>query len=453
MTFLLNLITNLNQLSPNYYKQNLATATPVILSLAGQSVVQMADSIMVGQLGAAPLAAVSFAGAIIMNVMVLGIGLSIGLTPLAGQYWARGEYRKVSQYFQNSLLVNTIFSVLLFGILAAIIPLTPFMGQPAEVISLADNYYIYVSLSIIPLMIFFTFKQFLEGIGNTKIAMYITLASNVLNIALNYLLIYGKMGFPNMGVDGAGLATLISRIIMPVAFIAVINSRDRYRRFLKFFGKERFSVPHQKELARIGLPISGQMVIEFFSLSAITIMMGWMGTASLAANQIAQTMINFTFMISNGIAGASTILVSHAFGIRDREGVKRHGYAGMKISLIIMGSAALMFILLGREIASLFTSDPEVISISVGIFFVIALFELFDGLQITALGALRGLTDTRRPMIIAIISYLFVSVPVAYLFGFIFGLGEPGLMTGFAFGLLNASIFFIIRFRRLSAKI
>lgn len=453
MTYLLNLITNFNLLSPNYYKRNLVIATPVILSLAGQSLVQIADSIMVGRLGAAPLAAVSLAGAIIMNVMVLGIGLSIGLTPLAGQFWSRGEFRKVSQYFQNSLLINSLFSVFLFGVLAAIIPLLPLMGQPAEVTRLADNYYLLVSLSIIPLMIFFTFKQFLEGIGNTKIAMYITLGSNAINILLNYLLIYGKCGFPEMGIDGAGVATLISRIIMPVAFIIAIYCKDSYKRFLRFFGKERFSILQQRELAKIGLPISGQMVIEFFSLSAITIMMGWMGTASLAANQIAQTMINFTFMISNGIAGASTILVSHAFGIRDREGVRRHGFAGMKISLLIMGSASLIFVLFGREIASLFTSDPEVIAISVKIFFVIALFELFDGLQVTALGALRGLTDTRKPMIIAVISYFFVSLPVAYLFGFTFKLGEAGLMSGFAFGLLTASIFFIIRFKTLSARI
>jgi MATE family multidrug resistance protein len=192
------------------------------------------------------------------------------------------------------------------------------------------------------------------------------------------------------------------------------------------------------------------MVIEFFSLSAITFMMGWLGTKSLAANQIVQTMINFTFMIANGVAAASTILVSHSTGTGDMAGARRRGFAGIRLSVAVMGTASLAFLLFGSEISSLFTTDPEVISIAVNIFYVVVFFEIFDGLQVTALGALRGLTDTGKPMFIAIISYLFISVPVAYFAGFILNLGEMGLMSGFAFGLLVAAIFFIRRFSLLT---
>lgn len=434
----------------NTYRENFKIATPVILSLAGQSIVQIADSIMVGRTGTTPLAAVSFAGAVITNIMVIGLGLTLGLTPVAGMHWARGEFRRVSGYFQNSLSVNLLFSILLSTLLLVIYPLLPFLGQPKEVMSIMGGYYAMVSISLIPMMIFLTGKQFLEGVGNTRIAMYITIAVNIVNITLNYLLIYGKMGFPQMGIDGAGLATLISRLLMPIMFFAAINRNDGYKRFLKMFRLNNFSLKEHFLLIKIGLPISGQMVIEFFSLSAITFMMGWMGTKSLAANQIVQTMINFTFMIANGVAAAATILVSHSAGTGNMAEARRRGFAGIKLSTIIMGTASLIFLIFGKEIALLFTSDKEVVAIAVKIFYVVALFEILDGLQVTALGALRGLTDTKKPMFIAVFSYLFISLPVAYLGGFIFNFGEPGLMSGFAFGLLVAAILFIRRFSQLT---
>ncbi|EKD31694.1 MAG: hypothetical protein ACD_77C00272G0007 [uncultured bacterium] len=406
----------------------------------------MVDSIMVGRLGTVPLAAVSFASAIIMNIMVIGIGLSISLTPLAGKFWARGDYRTVAGYFQNSIIVNFIVALLLVLILISIIPLLGLMGQPPEVVEVSINYYILVSISIIPMMIFLTSKQFMEGIGNTKIAMYITLIANVLNIALNYVFIYGKIGFPQMGATGAGIATLISRLVMPVIFAAILIRQIKYRRFIYMFGKSALSLKKQFELIKIGFPISGQMVIEFFSLSFITVMMGWIGTKALAANQIALTMINLTFMISNGIAGASTILVSHAIGMRDIAKARKSGFAGMHISLVFMGFSALMFLFFGEEISLLFTMDRDVIKIAGKIFIVVAMFELFDGLQVTALGALRGLPDVKKPMWMAVFSYLFISLPVAYVFGFVFDLGEAGLMSGFAFGLLAACVMFIMRF-------
>jgi MATE family multidrug resistance protein len=434
----------------NKYLENFKIAGPIILSLAGQSIVQIADSVMVGRTGAVPLAGVSFAGAIIMNVMVIGLGLTIGLTPIAGMHWARNEFRRVSGYFQNSLSVNLIFSLLLVVLLFAIAPLMPYLGQPDEVTSIVYSYYVMVSLSLIPMMIFLTGKQFLESVGNTHISMYITLLTNVVNIILNYLFIYGKMGFPAMGIDGAGLATLISRLLMPLILFIAINRKVGYRRFVKMFRIAHFSIKEHIHLIKIGLPISGQMVIEFFSLSAITFMMGWMGTKSLAANQIVQTMINFTFMIANGVAAASTILVSHSTGMGDIPGARARGFAGIRLSTIVMGTAALLFLFFGEEIATLFTTDKEVIAIAVKIFYVVAVFEIFDGLQVTALGALRGLTDTKRPMFIAIFSYLFISLPVAYIGGFVLNLGEAGLMSGFAFGLLVAATLFIRRFSALT---
>lgn len=446
MLSLINILPKLPFLPKSYYIKNIRIAFPVILSFAGQALVQIADSIMTGRLGPVPLAAVSLSGAIVMNILVLGIGLSVGLTPIAGNFWATGKFRKVASYFQNSLLVNFVASILLTTLLLAFLPFLGVIGQPPEVVAITGNYYTYISVSIIPFMLFQAFKQFLEGTGNTRISMLITLFSVVLNILLNYLLIFGKMGFPQMGIDGAGLATLISRLFMPVAFWIVLRYNQSYSRYFKFFGNTRFSILKQKELVRMGLPISGQMSLEFLSLSLITLMMGWISTASLAANQIVQAMINFTFMVSNGIAAASTIHVSHAYGKRDVGEVRKNGFAGIHLSTLFMLVAAAVFLFGGEFIASLFSSSPEVIAIAKKIFVVVAFFELLDGLQVTALGALRGIMDVKKAMNYAIISYIFISIPFAYFAGFILGFGEMGLISGFAVGLLTASILFISRF-------
>lgn len=201
-----------------YYLKNIHIATPVILSFAGQALVQVADSIMTGRLGAVQLAAVSLAGAVVMNVLVIGIGLSIGLTPISGSFWAKNNFKSVSIYFQNSLLVNLATSLLLTLLLFAFFPFLHIIGQPKEVLEITSVYYMLIALSVIPFMLFLTFKQFMEGTGNTKIAMKITILSVILNIGLNYILIFGKLGFPQMGINGAGLATLISRLVMPTAF-------------------------------------------------------------------------------------------------------------------------------------------------------------------------------------------------------------------------------------------
>lgn len=434
-------------LERKYYLKNINIAIPVILSFAGQALVQVADSVMTGRLGATQLAAVSLAGTVVMNVLVIGIGLSLGLTPISGSFWAKNSFKSVSIYFQNSLVVNFLASLVLTLVLFAFLPLLYNIGQPKEVLDITRTYYILIALSVIPFMVFLSFKQFLEGTGNTKIAMTITLIAIVINIVLNYLLIFGKFGFPKMGIDGAGLATLISRLFMPLAFWYVMSRNFLYKKYFFFFRKAHFSIKKQIELIKMGLPISGQMSLEFLSLSMITIMMGWIGTKALAANQIVMTMINLTFMISNGIAAASTILVSHAFGEKNRDNVRKHGFAGMHISLVIMTIAGLIFLFFGEQIAMLFTSSPEVIKISGKIFIVVAVFEIFDGLQVTALGALRGIMDVNRAMIYAVISYTIISVPFAYLAGFVFNWGEMGLMSGFAFGLLTASTLFITRFK------
>ena len=313
-----------------YYKQNINIAFPIMLSLAGQAIVQMADNIMVGQLGAPELAAVSLAGAIIMNTMVVGMGIATGLTPLVGQAHALDDKERIAGFFQNSLLLNTTVSLVLTLFLFMLMPYLSMMGQPAEVVELCKGYYILTSFSVIPFILFMTFKQYMEGIGNTKVAMVITISCNLMNIFLNYIFIYGKFGAPFLGVAGAGLATLISRLMMPIAFFLYIHRSPIYSPVFRFFQFSNTSRRKIKQLLQVGYPIAGQMVVEFLSLSLITVMMGWLGTIALAANQIVMSMISLTFMISSGIAGASTILVSHEFGRGNIGKMRRYAHASLR---------------------------------------------------------------------------------------------------------------------------
>lgn len=440
-----------------YYIQNLRIAFPVILSFAGQQLVQVVDTIMVGRLGAVQLSAVSLSSSIIINVMMIGLGIAMALTPLTGIHYARGEKEQCSILFKNSLLLNILMSFALCTLLCLINPMLQHFGQPQSVLDALDGYYYCVTFSLIPYLIFMTFKQYLEGLGNTFYAMLITVGCNVMNVILNFCFIYGYMGFPELGVTGAGVATLISRLTMPAAIVVVICLKKEFKSYFvssqpsswfSVFRISRFS-----SLFKVGYPIATQMTIELFSLTFMTIMMGWLGEKTLAANQIVQTMIGFSFMIANGVAAASTILVSHDYGRKDYASIKNHAYSAIHLGIAIMVFFALFYALGGEMLARIFSTDEDVISITTKLFLVVAVFEIFDGTQVTTLGALRGLTDVKRPMYYALVCYLLVEIPVGYVLGFKVGLGAIGIVGGFMSGLILAATLFLMRFRKLTLNL
>ena len=447
-------------INKRYYIENLRIAFPVILSFAGQQLVQVVDTIMVGRLGAVELSAVSLSSAIIVNVMMMGLGIAMALTPLTGIHYARGEKEQCNILFKNSLFLNILMSIALCALLCIINPCLQYFGQPQSVLDTLDGYYYCVTFSLIPYLIFMTFKQYLEGLGNTFYAMLITVGCNVLNVILNFGFIYGYMGFPELGVTGTGIATLISRLAMPIAIVIVIwfkkefksyfvsqqSTDNRQQSLSKFPEFQNSRIP---ELFKVGYPIATQMTVELFSLTFMTIMMGWLGEKTLAANYIAQTMIGFSFMIANGVAAASTILVSHDFGRKDVASIKNHAYSAIHLGIAIMVFFALLYAFGGEFLARIFSTDEDVIAITTKLFLVVAVFEIFDGTQVTALGALRGLTDVKRPMYYALICYLLVEIPVGYILGFKVGLGAIGIVGGFMAGLILAAILFLRRFRKL----
>lgn len=433
-----------------FYKRNLAIAIPVMLSQIGQVVVQMADTMMVGRLGADELASVSYAGAIFNVGLLFCMGSAMGLTPLVGKSTSQGGHRESAHLFQNSFLLNLLFGLGVAAILYGVSFFMNDMGQSPRVAELAIPYFRIMLISMIPLLIFLSFKQFMEGLGDTRTAMVITIGANVLNIGLNYLLIYGKFGAPALGVAGAAYATLAARILMPIAFLFVFLKRTSLRRYFAFFCRSQFSKQRLKELTHVGLPIGTQIFVEQIAFSFTAVMVGWLGAASLASHQVAMNISFMVFMILSGLSAATTIRVSHQFGRGSIEDMRKAAHASYHLTTVAVVLAAILIVIFRHQIPLLFSSDPEVIAVSSQLLLIVALYQLPDGLQVVSLGALRGISDVKRPMIYAIISYLGLNIPIGYLCGFTLGMGATGVWVGFVFGLTAAAISFMIRFENKS---
>ncbi len=429
------------------YRKNLNLAIPVIFSQIGQVTVNVTDNIMVGHIGTTELAAASFAINIFHVGMLFGLGITLGITPLVGQSLNSKNQRNIGSWFRNGMLVNFIASLLLCAIMASLILLMPLMGQSEGVVRKAVPFYLLHVASLIPLMLFFSFKQFFEGIGNTRIAMVITIVINLINILLNYALIYGKYGFPAMGLNGSGCASLIARLIMPVIFVVVMLKKPAFRIYLAEAFRARFERLKIKRIVSIGLPIGLQMVIEVLAFSLGAIMLGWISKESLAGHQVAISMASMTYMISFGLASGTTIRVSHAFGGHNQQEVKRIVCASLHLVVAFMSLMGIFFIVLRNVLPLLFTSDPAVIHVAAHLLIVGAFFQVFDGIQVVLLGALRGIADVRIPMFMAFFSYIVVSLPISYLFAFILNFGYAGVWMGFVGGLSTAAILFALRLR------
>lgn len=431
------------------YPQILSLALPVILSQVGQVTVQIADNAMVGHLGTTPLAAVSLGGSVFFLFFIIGIGISLGITPLVGEMFVKGEHRISAKYLQNSVLLYGIIGVALFVGTQLFIPFMYKLKQPQNVVDLAIPFYKYICWSIIPFMLFSAFKQFLEGLGSTKIAMVIIIAANVLNIILNYVLIYGKFGFPDMGAAGAGLSTLISRVVMFVGIAGVFLFKSRFKRYLSFFRWSNFDFKVLGALMLVGTPIALQVFMEGGVFAVTSVMMGWIGEVEMAANQVAMSISSFAFMILIGLSSATTIRVSHFYGNRDFETMRRSVNATYIMGLIYNCITATLFISFRDYIPLVFTSDPAVISLASKLLFFVGLFQIADGLQIISVGALRGLKDVKHVMIIAFISYIVVNLPIGYYLAFNIGWEEYGIWTGLIVGLSLAAVLLYLRWRKL----
>ncbi len=438
--------------SSEYFK-TLRLAVPVALTQAGILFVQIVDNAMVGRLGALPLAGVAFGGNVFFFLFIFGLGLAMGITPLVGELYAQGHHRKTASLLQNSVALYLTIGLVICALQFATIPFFGHMGQPAEVVAVGTPYYEYLAWSIVPLMLFFAFRQFLQGVGNTRVETVITIACNVINVGLNWVFIYGNLGAPAMGAAGAGLATLLSRVLMPVMVICYFVWNHSYRRYLSFYHTGNWSRKRVWSLLSVGFPISLQMTLEGGAFAVTGIMMGWLGTEALAANQIAILISNMAFLIVLSIGSATTIRVSHEYGLRDFGAIRRIERSSYIIGLIWNVVMATVFVTCRHLLPQIFTSDAGVITMAGGLLIVVAAFQVFDGLQSTTLCILRGMQDVKATSVVAFISYIVINLPVGYLFAFTFKMGPQGLWMGYIFGLAAASVLLITRYRRTLRKL
>lgn len=433
------------------YVANIRLALPVVLTQVGQILTQLADNVMVGHYGGddpVPLAAIAFGGSIAFIFLITAIGMAMGLTPLIGELFAQGDRRKSTVLLQNGILFYTLLGIVATAVQLAGIPLLYRFGQPIEVVDMALPYYRLLSYSMPFIMLFFAFKQFLEGVGNTHAELIVTVIANLANIGLNWIFIYGHFGMPEMGAAGAGLATLLARILTPLLMIGYFCTRDRYRHYLDGFSLRNYHRKTVRTLVRIGAPIASQMFLESSAFIGTTIMMGWLGTLAISANQIAITVNNCAWMIVTSIGAASTIRISHCYGARDIDQLSLAAKASYHLILAWNGLATVAFVVLRHYIPQLFTTNAEVIAITAELMLFVALYQLSDGLQNISVGILRGLQDVRIITPIAILSYWVLNLPVGYLFGFTLGMGPSGLFLGYFVGLTVAAVLMMIRIRR-----
>ena len=432
------------------YRQNLRLALPVVLTQLGQILTQFADNLMVGRYGGddpTPLAAVSFGGSVFFILFIAAIGIALGMTPLVGERFVQGDRTRSARLLQNGILFYGVLGVVMAVVQYAAIPLLYHMRQPVDVVDMAIPYYKMLVWSMPAVMIFFAFKQFLEGVGNTRAEMYATIVANVANVIFNWFFIYGHAGAPEMGAEGAGLGTLLARVIGMLIIVGYFCGKSRYRSYFREFSMRGFSLRSVRQLFRMGGPISLQMFLESSAFVGTGLMMGWFGKQALSAHQIALTIGNCAFMIVMSIGAAATIRISHCYGARNIGELSLAARASFHLVVAWNAFAALIFITLRHLIPTLFTSNAEVIAIASQLLVLAALYQLSDGIQNVSVGILRGIQDVRIIMPIAFVSYWLLNLPVGYLLGFTLGMGPAGLFLGFTFGLSCAAVLLILRIR------
>lgn len=435
-----------------YYKKNIKLALPIVLSQLGQIIVQQADIMMVGYVGTTELAAIAFANAIFIFGLIFIVGFSLGLTPAVGHIEDKKNYSKLSELLSNGLLVNILATVLFMTGLFITSFFFDRMGQEAEVVHLAKPYFYTLVISMFPLAIFYTQKQFAEGIGDTKNAMYVILSANVVNIVLNYILIFGKLGLPEYGILGAGIATLISRIYMVIVYTIIFKRNSIFRPIFERVRWHLIDVISIKKLMNLGIPISIQLVLEVAAFALSGVMAGWIGVTALAAHQVGASISSMSFMLSIGVGAATTIRVSHQFAAQNYKGLIMAATASKHIIILFMLITGLSFYIFRHHLPHFYTQDIEVIKRSSMILIAVAIYQIFDGIQVIMISILRGLGDVKHAMLYSFIAYIIINLPVAYILAFYLNLGVIGLWIGFIFGLGIAALLFYSRIRVLYSR-
>ncbi|MDP9078750.1 MAG: MATE family efflux transporter [Bacteroidota bacterium] len=437
-----------------HYHSNLKLAIPVVISQAGHQLVQFSDSVVVGHFaGTVSLAAVSLASSIFVIVLVIGIGISYGSTPLIAQLNGRDDFEECGKLLSNSLFINVTSGIILFGAsVACSFFLLDHLHQTPSVILQAKPFLILLGSSIIPMLVFNTFKQFAEGLGFTKQAMLISIWGNVLNISLGIIFVKGMFGIAPMGIKGVGYSTLIDRCLMAIVMGIYIFRSKHFKKYLKSFVLTRINKIRSMQILKIGAPVALQYTFEISAFSGAAVLIGTIGYHEQAAHQVAINLASITYMMASGLSAAAAIKSGNYFGTKDHENLRHSAISSYHIVLLFMSVTACILMLGNHLLPWMYTTDKIVIDIAAQLLIIAAIFQLFDGTQVVGLGILRGMGDVNIPTIITFLAYWVVGLPLGYLLGIPLHLGVKGIWYGLTLGLMTSAVLLFFRFQFISKK-
>ncbi len=444
------------------FPYNLKLASPVVLGMLGHTFVAFADNIMVGQLGTAELAAVSLGNSLVLMFMYVGIGFSTAITPLVAEADGAGDKKEAKQVLKHGILLCIVLGIVLFGIIMACKPLLYLAKQPEEVVSLAIPYLNLVAFSIVPMIIFQAFRQFSEGMSQTRFPMYATILANILNVVINYLLIFGTFGFPKLGIIGAAVGTLVSRVVMLLYLYLLLFGKKQYRAFVTNFNFRVLSRSTFKKLVNLGFPSSLQVFFEVAIFTGAIWLSGVLGKNAQAANQIALNLSSMTYMVGVGLSVAAMVRVGNQKGLRHFKDLKRIAISIFLLTFLIEIVFASIFIL-GRDwLPTLYldvndlqnqADNLEVIALAAQLLLIAAFFQISDGIQVVVLGALRGIQDVKIPTLLTFIAYWLIGFPISYYLGLHTGLKSMGIWIGLLSGLTASAVMLYLRFQFLTNRL
>ena len=442
-------------------KSTIYLSVPLVIGQLGHMAMSVVDTVMVGNIGTVSLAAASVANSFFTLIMVIGYGISLGITPITASYYGAHKFKKCGVVLRYGLLVNMIVGIVLCVVSIFLAELICKFNQPKEIVQPAIIYMKILGFSMLPIMLFQTYRQFAEGLSIIKPAMVITILANIINVAANWMFIYGNLGMPALGLTGAGIATFSSRLFMAVFMVYfVVNSTSmkKYDPFLKFqflkfqflkfqFLKfQSFNLTMIKRLLNIGIPAGFQYFFEVSAFAGSVIIVGWLGTNSLAAHQIALNIASITYMVSLGISSAATVRVANAAGNTDGYKIRIAGFSAVILGIFIMACFSVFFIVFRYTLPSLYILEINIINLAASLLVIVALFQISDGIQTIGLGILRGLTDVKIPTLITFLAYWVIGLPVGYILGFNFQFGAVGVWCGLLLGLTASATMVMLRF-------
>lgn len=448
-----NHTTSITTNKKHHYRELLSIGFPIIIGQLGTIILGFADTLMIGHHSTPELAAAGLVNNIFGLVFVSYMGFTYGLTPIIGKLYGEERTDCIGQKVRNSFFANMLTGAIFTAVLILLYLNLAHIGQPEELLSLIRPYFLVNLASVLFMGIFFTMKQFLDGIGKTKVAMWAMIGGNVVNILGNWVLIYGVAGFPELGLLGAGISTLVSRILMALAMVSIVIAGKSFREYRHDLIHSSINKTDFKEMNRLGWPVALQLGMESAAFTLSCVMVGWLGTIPLAAHQVMITLSQLFYLVLSGMAAALAIRVSHFMGQKDYAAVRRNAYDGFRLNLLFSLCMGIPVFLLRHQIGGWFNDNAEVQAYVSVLIILMMIYQFGDGLQYTFANALRGIACVKPMVLYAFIAYFIISLPLGYTLGFTCGMGILGIWIAFPFGLTIAGEMYRRRFEKELKKI